>query len=447
MPYFFPTDALLAGMPPTPAGRDARAGRAVLLRHDDAGRPRHLGGGPRRRRRRAHRGRPRGRGGAGGVRPLPAARPPRHAARVRRLLLPQQRGGRRRGAAGRRARAGRGHRHRRAPRQRHAGGVLGAPGRPLRLAARRPGRRLVPARLRPRRRDRRRAPARVRRATCRCPRAPATGRGWTPSPGSPSGRATATALVVSLGVDAAGDDPESPLQVTADGFHAAGRAARRPGRCRACWSRRAATTWRTWVGWSRRTSRVTPGKPLQVASQSGSSARGERLPQTRTSPREHHRDSHPLPPRTRRRRPPVADDLRLARDGRRGLRRWPAPSAAPSTTTTTFPLREAQSGIDQLRAHVPDGGGATAQVVVHDTVGAVLQAADLRPSASGCRAIDHVSYVSEPRISGDGDTALVTVAVRRPDHRLRPGRRERLRPARRRHRAAPRRRPPGRAGR
>lgn len=31
------------------------------------------------------------------------------------------------------------------------------------------------------------------------------------------------ALVVSLGVDAAGDDPESPLQVTADGFHAAGR--------------------------------------------------------------------------------------------------------------------------------------------------------------------------------------------------------------------------------
>ena len=32
-----------------------------------------------------------------------------------------------------------------------------------------------------------------------------------------------TALVVSLGVDAAGDDPESPLQVTAEGFRAAGR--------------------------------------------------------------------------------------------------------------------------------------------------------------------------------------------------------------------------------
>ena len=34
----------------------------------------------------------------------------------------------------------------------------------------------------------------------------------------------AAALVVSLGVDAAGGDPESPLEVTADGFHAAGRA-------------------------------------------------------------------------------------------------------------------------------------------------------------------------------------------------------------------------------
>ena len=32
----------------------------------------------------------------------------------------------------------------------------------------------------------------------------------------------ATALVVSLGVDAAADDPESPLQVTADGYHEAG---------------------------------------------------------------------------------------------------------------------------------------------------------------------------------------------------------------------------------
>ena len=33
----------------------------------------------------------------------------------------------------------------------------------------------------------------------------------------------ADALVVSLGVDAAADDPESPLQVTAEGYAAAGR--------------------------------------------------------------------------------------------------------------------------------------------------------------------------------------------------------------------------------
>ena len=37
----------------------------------------------------------------------------------------------------------------------------------------------------------------------------------------------ATSLVVPLGVDAAAGDPESPLQVTAAGFEAAGRAARR----------------------------------------------------------------------------------------------------------------------------------------------------------------------------------------------------------------------------
>ena len=39
---------------------------------------------------------------------------------------------------------------------------------------------------------------------------------------SPSVAAGADALVVSLGVDAAADDPESPLQVTADGYAAAG---------------------------------------------------------------------------------------------------------------------------------------------------------------------------------------------------------------------------------
>ena len=42
-------------------------------------------------------------------------------------------------------------------------------------------------------------------------------------PSSPSGSADCDALVVSLGVDAAADDPESPLLVTEDGYRAAGR--------------------------------------------------------------------------------------------------------------------------------------------------------------------------------------------------------------------------------
>jgi acetoin utilization deacetylase AcuC-like enzyme len=39
----------------------------------------------------------------------------------------------------------------------------------------------------------------------------------------------ARALVVALGVDAGASDPEAPLQVTGDGFHAAGRALGAPG--------------------------------------------------------------------------------------------------------------------------------------------------------------------------------------------------------------------------
>ena len=39
------------------------------------------------------------------------------------------------------------------------------------------------------------------------------------------------AVVLSLGVDAAAGDPESPLRVTAEGFAAAGRLIRQLGRC------------------------------------------------------------------------------------------------------------------------------------------------------------------------------------------------------------------------
>ena len=62
-------------------------------------------------------------------------------------------------------------------------------------------------------------------ATCRLP--PGTGdEEWLAAVAELVGWARATdadAAVVALGVDAAGGDPESPLEVTADGFRAAGR--------------------------------------------------------------------------------------------------------------------------------------------------------------------------------------------------------------------------------
>lgn len=68
---------------------------------------------------------------------------------------------------------------------------------------------------------------------------------------------------------------------------------------------------------------------------------------------------------------------------------------------------QAQTGVEQLRAHIPGGGGATAQVVVHDTAGDTLDAADLNALTERLGGIDHVSFVAPPRMSEDGDTALV----------------------------------------
>jgi RND superfamily putative drug exporter len=70
----------------------------------------------------------------------------------------------------------------------------------------------------------------------------------------------------------------------------------------------------------------------------------------------------------------------------------------------------AQTGIEQLRAHVPDGGGTSAQVVVHDRQGEALDAGDLNSLAQRLQGVEHVVQVSPPRISEDGDTALVTIA-------------------------------------
>ena len=161
VPYLFPHPALLGGLEPAVPSRGEREGGRLRLRHDDPDRPGDLGGGARRSRRRADRRRPRRRGRAGRLRLRAATRPPRDPERVRRLLLPQQRGARRLAAARRGRRAGRRDRPRRTPRQRHAGDLLRRPGGPDRLGARRPGRRLVPALPRLRRRDRRRGRGRV----------------------------------------------------------------------------------------------------------------------------------------------------------------------------------------------------------------------------------------------------------------------------------------------
>ena len=134
--------------------------------------------------------------------------------------------------------------------------------RALRLAARRPRRRLVPALLRLRRRDRARARARARPATCRS--RPGTGDdGWLEAVARARRRrrrARRDALVVSLGVDAAADDPESPLQVTADGYRRGRRAARRGSGCRPCSCRRAATTWPPSARSSRRPSTASTAR-------------------------------------------------------------------------------------------------------------------------------------------------------------------------------------------
>ncbi len=74
-----------------------------------------------------------------------------------------------------------------------------------------------------------------------------------------------------------------------------------------------------------------------------------------------------------------------------------------------IPDARAQVGIDQLREHTPGAGDASARVVVHERDGSALGAATLDPLAERLSGLDHVTSVSPPRISDDGDTALLTV--------------------------------------
>jgi RND superfamily putative drug exporter len=74
------------------------------------------------------------------------------------------------------------------------------------------------------------------------------------------------------------------------------------------------------------------------------------------------------------------------------------------------PEARAQAGFDQLREHLPEAGYATAQVVVHDPSGGVPGVAELGALSDRLADLPHVATVSEPRLSADGDTALLDVA-------------------------------------
>ena len=259
VPYFFPTAGDARRHAARARGRRARPGRPVLLRHDDAGRSGHLGGGPRGRRRApltavdlvaagraaayalcrppGHHATPAGYGGSCYLNNAAVAAEALRAAGHERV------GGRR---------------HRRPPRQRHRRRSSGSA--PTCSTGRCTSTRLpagsrtssgTPTRPAP-------ARARVRPATCRCPRAPATRPGGRGRRARRVGRGRRLRpLVVSLGVDAAGDDPESPLQVTADGLPRGRPAARRTG-LPAVVVQEGGYHLPPWAGWSRRTSRATP---------------------------------------------------------------------------------------------------------------------------------------------------------------------------------------------
>jgi RND superfamily putative drug exporter len=70
------------------------------------------------------------------------------------------------------------------------------------------------------------------------------------------------------------------------------------------------------------------------------------------------------------------------------------------------PGARAQTGLELLRAHVPESGGSSAQVVLHDEQ--PLDRATITETADAVAALPHVATVA-PRISDDGATALLYV--------------------------------------
>ena len=73
------------------------------------------------------------------------------------------------------------------------------------------------------------------------------------------------------------------------------------------------------------------------------------------------------------------------------------------------PGAPAQKGVELLRAHTPGFGNASTRVVVHDPAGSSLAVDTLTTLSDRLGAMDHVVDVSEPRMSADRDTAMLTV--------------------------------------
>jgi RND superfamily putative drug exporter len=82
---------------------------------------------------------------------------------------------------------------------------------------------------------------------------------------------------------------------------------------------------------------------------------------------------------------------------------------APAQENWDAPGTPAQRGVDLLRAHLPDAGNASAQVVVHDRDQDPVPGAELTMLRTRLGALPHVVAVDPPRVSEDGATVLLTV--------------------------------------
>jgi RND superfamily putative drug exporter len=106
--------------------------------------------------------------------------------------------------------------------------------------------------------------------------------------------------------------------------------------------------------------------------------------------------------------------LASARHPWRTIAAWVLVVVAVSAAATTWggalrdnwdvPGARAQTGLEQVRDHVPASGGSSAQVVLHDD--RPLAPTTVAAVTKSLRAVDHVVSVA-PRMSQDGDTALL----------------------------------------